>query len=309
MCLYPKLIINKKYTSTQKNKGIIPKCDDERKRLVPVGCGVCIECMKKRKIAWQVRLTEEIKHDKSAKFITLTFSEDNLEKLIKEAESEDAYIIAKIATRRFLERWRKKYKKSVKHWIISELGHEGTERLHMHGLLFTEKTEEEIEDRWGYGRIHIGEYVNERTINYITKYIVKLDKDREGYRPVIMTSPGMGRGYLKTGDAEKNKFRGNDTREYYRLDSGKKVGLPMYYRNAIYTEEERGNLWTQILDKNERYVMGEKIDVSDEKGEAEYYKSLEYYREKNRKLGYGSDTWVKENYKARRKLLKNLENK
>ena len=34
MCLYPKLILNKRYCSTKKNKGVIPPCPDERLRYV-----------------------------------------------------------------------------------------------------------------------------------------------------------------------------------------------------------------------------------------------------------------------------------
>ena len=49
MCLYPKLILNKKYTGTKKNKGVIPTLTDERVKYVPVGCGKCMECMKKKK--------------------------------------------------------------------------------------------------------------------------------------------------------------------------------------------------------------------------------------------------------------------
>ena len=48
MCLFPKLIINKKYTITKKNGGIIPEMKDERVKYVPVGCGKCIECLKKK---------------------------------------------------------------------------------------------------------------------------------------------------------------------------------------------------------------------------------------------------------------------
>ena len=71
MCLYPKLIKNKKYTKTKKNGGIIPPISDERTLYVPIGCGKCIECMKQKKRNWQVRLLEEIKTDRTGKFVTL----------------------------------------------------------------------------------------------------------------------------------------------------------------------------------------------------------------------------------------------
>ena len=49
MCLYPKLIKNKKYVANKKNGGIIPEVEDDRVLYVPVGCGNCIECKKKKK--------------------------------------------------------------------------------------------------------------------------------------------------------------------------------------------------------------------------------------------------------------------
>ena len=36
MCLYPKLIKNRKYTATKKNKGIIPELKDKRAEYVPI---------------------------------------------------------------------------------------------------------------------------------------------------------------------------------------------------------------------------------------------------------------------------------
>ena len=46
MCLFPKLIRNKKYCSTKKNGGIIPAVNDKRALYVAVGCGRCMECLK-----------------------------------------------------------------------------------------------------------------------------------------------------------------------------------------------------------------------------------------------------------------------
>ena len=41
----------------------------------------------------------------------------------------------------------------------------------------------------------------------------------------------------------------------YRCKNGAKINLPIYYRNKIYTEEERELLWIQKLNKGEVYVM------------------------------------------------------
>ena len=260
------MIKNRRYTVTKKNGGIIPPVFDERTLYVPIGCGKCIECMKQKKRNWQVRLLEEIKHDKTGKFVTLTFSEEALECLSKDVEIKnmDSIIeneVATLAVRRFLERWRKKHKISVKHWLITELGHNGTERIHLHGIIFTNEIED-IKNIWKYGHIWIGEYVNEKTINYIVKYCNKLNTQHKGYIPKIMTSSGIGKKFIERIDSKINKFNGEDTKEYYRTKEGFKLSLPIYYRNKLYTEEERQLLWINKLNQQVRYVCGEKIDVS-----------------------------------------------
>ena len=62
------------------------------------------------------------------------------------------------------------------------------------------------------------------------------------------------------------------------------MGLPIYYRNKIYTEEEREKLWLNRLDKNERWVLGQKIDISN--GLDEYENALHFARILNNSMGY-----------------------
>jgi hypothetical protein len=184
MCLYPKLIKNRKYVSNKKNGGIIPAVFDKRVLLVPAGCGKCMECKKQKSREWQVRLHEEIRHTKNGKFVTLTFSNESIRDLAKEIQLTGYNLdneIATLAVRRFLERWRKKYKKSVKHWFVTELGGNGTENIHLHGIIWTNENAETINKIWKYGFTWIGDknnggYVNEKTINYIVKYVNKTDQ-------------------------------------------------------------------------------------------------------------------------------------
>lgn len=323
MCLYPKIIQNKKYTANKKNKGKIPQMTDQRVQFVPVGCGKCMECRKKKGREWAVRLGEEIRTNKNGKFITFSFSNESLKELSKAIDKNEEKInklttkasngltgynrdneIATIGTRRFLERWRKKYKKSVKHWFITELGQNSTERIHIHGLLFTNETEETIRNIWKYGHVYIGEYVNEKTINYIVKYVSKSDKKHPNYTSKILTSPGIGSNYTNRKDSKNNKYKEGKTQELYTTKTGSKLALPVYYRNKIYTEEEREKLWLEKLDKEVRYINGKEIDVS--KGYDIYYKVLEEERQKNKRLGYGDDeiNWEKKYYENQMRMLK-----
>lgn len=303
--------------ANKKNGGIIPPLPlrdgkpDERVMYVPVGCGKCMECKKKKSREWQVRLLEEVKHDKKGVFVTLTFNTESLRKLSTGIHKLEGYErdneIAKIAVRKFLERWRKKNKKSVKHWLVTELGHEGTEHMHMHGIIWTEK-EDEIQERWGYGNVWLpkkGEgYISERTVNYITKYVNKTDQKHKYYEPIILTSAGIGKEYIGTYNNKRNKYKKEEkTNEAYENRQGYKMAMPIYYRNNTYSEEEREKLWIEKLDEKVRYVDGVKIDISE--SEESYYKVLEEAREKNERLGFGNNkiNWDRKKYENERRNI------
>lgn len=281
---------------------------DKRVEWVAVGCGNCIECRTQEANAWRTRLLEEYKADNNAYFVTLTFTDENLEKLCGELQTEECNAVAGLAIRRFLERWRKTNKKSVKHWLITELGHEGTERIHIHGIIWTDKenAREEIKQKWAYGQVVIGETCNAKTINYIVKYITKIDKKHKNFRGQKFCSAGLGKTYIESYNAQQNKYRGPNTKETYQLQNGTQIGLPIYYRNKIYSEEEKEQLWLHRLDKKERYVMGIKVKVNNIEGEREYYSILAEMQKINKRLGYGDDSkmWRREDYNVTLKKLK-----
>lgn len=310
MCLYPKLIKNRKYTATKKNGGVVPAVTDIRTLYVPVGCGDCIECRKQKAREWQVRLLEDIRHNKDGKFLTLTFSNDSFKELSNNSKLTgyelDNYI-ATYATRHFLERWRKKYKRSLRHWFITELGHNGTENIHIHGIAWTNETKETIEKIWSYGITWVGTYVNEATVNYITKYVTKKDEQHKHYKPIILTSPGIGNGYLKRYDHKNNKYKGQNTNETYRMRNGFITNLPIYWRNKIYNDDEKEKLWLHKLDKMERWICGEKIDIS--KGMDAYFDAVEHYRNINKRLGYGDGKkdWNRKVYEEELRKIKHSE--
>lgn len=325
MCLYPRLIKNPKYRPNKKNKGIVPDMKDIRVGYVPIGCGLCMECMKQKANGWKVRLMEEIKTDKRGKFVTLTFSNEHYTKLIKVLEEKKikatGYLldneIATIAVRRFLERWRKEHKKSVKHWLITELGQGETEHLHLHGILFTDEIHK-LERIWKYGYVWRGKkkngmiinYVNDSTISYMTKYVTKTDIKHKYYKAKIFTSAGIGSNYVNTFNATRNKFKGKETDTTYTTRDGVKYNLPIYWRNKIYTEKEREELWLNQLDLNIRYVGGEAVIGDNEKA---YHGLLYHYRKLNTEMGYGApDNWVAREYEHKRRIImqhKRMQNK
>jgi len=204
----------------------------------------------------------------------------------------------------------KTHKKSVRHWLVTELGHNGTENIHLHGIIWCNEDMEVIRKHWKYGYVYprneeqaAKNYVNERTVNYIIKYVSKTDEKHKEYKSKILSSAGIGRGYTERLDAELNKYKEGGTRETYRTRTGHTIAMPIYWRNKIYSDEEREKLWIEKLDKQERWICGEKIDISE--GEEGYYEVLAEYRAKNKRLGYGDNTedWNRKQYEQQRRDL------
>jgi hypothetical protein len=327
MCLYPTLIKNPKYKENKKNGGQVPPVTDKRVMYVPIGCGNCMECKKKKANEWVTRLQEECKSAKNGVFTTLTFSNESYKKLAAECKHTGYELdneIAALAIRNFTNRWRKKYKKTFRYFFVTELGHGETEHLHIHGIIWTNvemplvEKMNEIERVWSYGYIHKWKeyrgkkinYVNGATANYMIKYMMKQDPLHLEYKQKILCSNGIGKNYTKTYAAKFNHFNDKETRDYYLTESGKKSSLPIYYRNKIYTEEEREKIWLNKLDKQERYVLGQKIAAENIE---QYIKIRQVARQRNAMLGY-------KNYKNENRLeyeqklreinqMKRIENK
>lgn len=315
MCLYPKLIRNKKYYPTKKNGFNPPPIKDLRVGLVPVACGKCIECMKQKAREWQVRICEEEKKWKNKYCYTLTFSCEELERLCKETHLKESNAVATKAVRRFLERWRKIHKKSLQHWFVTELGHDNTERIHLHGIIFSNEDikEETLYSFWKYGHVRLGHWYGLRTINYLIKYVHKVDNDHKNFVPVVLCSKGIGDNYTQRYLIQQiHKFDGPNTIEYYRLPNGAKVNLPIYYRNKLWTEDQREQLWVYRIEKAVRYVMGNRIDNIDTiEGEQLYNKILKVAQETNKLLGFGDDSkeWQKKDYNVTLRMLNKLKKK
>lgn len=328
MCLFPTKIKNKKYSPTLKNIDTgIPEYKDIRQLWIEVPCGHCKECKKKKAREWQIRLIEDIKVNTNAKFVTLTFSESSLKNLTKELGLSESNAVAGLAIRKFTERWRKKHKATIRHWLITELGHpakegqgyckESTERIHLHGFLWTNEPDKEIRKLWSYGNIYVGNYVNEKTVNYCVKYVNKMDLDHKGYEQEIFASKGIGKAYIDNPIMRaKHRFRGQETNLIYKFPNGAECMLPKYYKDKLFSEEERECLWLYALDMDTTYINGIKIEHQSEETAYKYMLAiLETARQENKRLGYGDNTkeWRRRSYNVtkrwydRQNNLKNPE--
>lgn len=281
MCLYTKYILNPKYLPNKKNDYNPPVCTDERLRYVPTACGVCIECRKEKKRNWCIRLNEEMKNATvPATFVTFTFSDDWIKRIseqlaIKKNPSyEELNQICYYALRHYMELYRKyNNEKYPRYWFITELG-EDFERIHMHGILWGDSS---LLKLWRYGYWYKGDYVNEKTINYITKYMLKIPEKNPEFIGKVMASKGIGKGYWKSYNARRNRYVPGRTNENYKLPNGTEIPLPQYYRNYIYTDREKEKLWIEKQERGYRYIGGEKVMMDDEETWAnltKYYQNI-----------------------------------
>lgn len=314
MCLYQTKILNPKYLPNEKNGGIPPKCEDERKKYIYTDCGWCVECRKKIANNWKIRLYEEIKTNKNCEMVTLTFRPEAIQELENEIFTKhykglergelDVNILAAYSVRMFTERWRKKYKKAPRYFLITELGHEGSERIHLHGLFFNVlninklEYQKDIQEKWTYGNVDFGEWVDERSINYISKYITKVDKINEGYKQKIFVSKGLGKDYVSN-KRYLHAWKDENTNTLYRTKKGTYIAIPKYYKKKLFTEEEQEKLWTYQLNKNEIWIDGTKYD-KERQDDLEYRKevigNILGRREANKKAGFGDDYTVAKRY-------------
>jgi len=149
--------------------------------------------------------------------------------------------IASLAIRRFLERYRKVYRVSLRHWLITDYGHRGTERLHLHGIVFDAKCSsirahrtlinfDKFRSLWSYGHVWLG-WCTDRSINYITNYITKIQDSK------VFVSPGLGKSFLTEQVVRfyKETLSLWIHTQYMR---GKHL-LPRYYMTKIYKWYER----------------------------------------------------------------------
>lgn len=216
---------------------------------VSVPCGQCHECQKKRMRDYHIRLMYEVYKYPNSLFITLTFDNDHLQMFSDDPNR---------AVRLFLDRVRKKFGKSVRHWIVSEFGTLNG-RLHYHGILFNAPLGLDttlLSQLWSYGFIYLG-YCDERTAKYITKYVTK--SINNGKKPPrIISSKGIGEGYLSPENVAFHKDPNGAYRPYFKFGSFK-VPLPRYYYSKIYSEFDKIKmLIDRELNPQPTYVNGVK---------------------------------------------------
>lgn len=222
--------------------------EDKLKGKIPVPCGKCYSCVMRRLSGWHFRLSNELKVSRSSHFLTLTYDSDYVP-----ISDSGCLTLQKRDLQLFIKRLRKSLSLLVrgtllKYYAIGEYGFR-FERPHYHAIIFN-ATPELIYQEWRdvgtgspLGQVHCGE-VTDESIGYVVGYTQKSfykDWDDENRQPPFACmSKHLGINYL-TPAAYKWHKADLDNRMYIPQD-GKKLPMPRYFKNLIYSETERKRL-------------------------------------------------------------------
>lgn len=203
-----------------------------------VPCGKCEPCLQQRRSEWSFRIQQELKISQTAYFLTLT-----LDSVLARRKNVSTTSLDKTVVQKFLKRLR--YQVESKDGEISNLryyaiGEYGTvrERAHYHMLLFNLPLDfkDKLPEIWGLGIVDVGK-VEPASIHYVTGYVIQRYKDYQGRtKPfaLMSTKPALGHNYLK-----KKQWHLDNNRFYVMHPGGIRQAIPRYYRDKIFTEEQK----------------------------------------------------------------------
>lgn len=235
---------------------------------IPVPCGKCAECRKRKVDEWVFRMSEEDKVASSSHFVTLTYNTQCV------PITPNGYMtLDKEDLQKFFKRLRKNtgYEK-IKYYAVGEYG-EKNQRPHYHAIVFNCPTAVSYSDAWSLtkkawlkrydpklkngrpydpypgltdsdkivlGDVHIGQTTGP-SIAYTVKYLDKKRRttkhSREDFaREFSVMSRGLGKNYIS--DETKKYHREHPDQLYLTMPGGKKIAMPKYYRNQIWPVDE-----------------------------------------------------------------------
>lgn len=221
----------------------MPKCIQpmtlkDNPQLLP--CGACPNCRQNRVFGWAFRLVQQTKVSKSAHFLTLTYTNPPITK-------NGFMTVQKDDIQKFLKRLRKLHigDQPIKYYAAAEYG-ENRQRPHYHLVIFNADPET-FQKAWSLngteiGSIHVGE-CNDASVQYALKYIAKKSiipthKRDDRTKEFALMSKGLGSSYLS--DNIRTYHQSDITgRPYLTTLDGYKMPMPRYYKDKIYTEDQK----------------------------------------------------------------------
>lgn len=206
-------------------------------RGIPVPCGKCPNCKRRRVSEWAFRLRQEDRISAAAFFITLTYEVPPLtSRGFMTLQPRDLTLF-----------WKRLRKSGLvfKYYAVGEYG-STRKRPHYHAILFlsaalTETECHKIIDRsWGLGGVHVGG-VSGASIAYTLKYIDKPTRipehrNDDRVKEFSRSSTGLGASYV-TDDIKK--YHNLHVDELFVRIDGYKVPMSRFYRNKILSDRSK----------------------------------------------------------------------
>jgi hypothetical protein len=215
--------------------------------LVDLPCGKCYDCKMRRISGWSYRLMKEAEISSSAFFLTLTYSPEHTR-----ITPKGYMTCTKRDVQLFMKRLRKLNKEKLRYYAVAEYGGK-TDRPHYHIILFNVDVET-IETAWELGHIHVGN-ITEASIGYTMKYISKGGKipkhiNDDRLPEFSLMSKGLGKNYLTEQMIKYHKDKNAMCdRVFIQIKDGKKIALPRYYKDKLYTDVEKVDIAIHMGDK------------------------------------------------------------
>lgn len=245
-----------------------------------VPCGKCYNCKRRRVSSWSFRLMQEYKVASTGYFVTLTYDTQYVPISKKGYMSLDKKHLQNFFKR--LRQWHAK-QDSIKYYAVGEYGGK-TYRPHYHIIVFNANIEF-IEKSWSdcvnkkekiyrkLGSIHYGT-LTEASVGYTLKYICKakkipLHQNDDRIPEFALMSKGLGLSYLTESIQTWHKENLQE-RMYCPLPDGKKAPMPRYYKEKLYSPEQK-----EII----AYHNHKKAMLQQEKLVLEHGDNLTYFKE------------------------------
>lgn len=202
-----------------------------------VPCCKCGFCLQAKRSSWMFRIHHEMKNQNlPGYFVTMTYNE----KCVKRTEAGLSLRFRDVQL--YFKRLRRD-KYQCKYICVGEYG-AATHRPHYHLLLWTDCPAEKLNSYWysqkdhkqSLGDFHMGN-LNMRSAMYTLKYIIQPKQREENgiEKTRAQFSRGLGINYLTTAVYDYHTMDYENPIHFSYID-GKKVALPRYYKNKIFTK-------------------------------------------------------------------------
>ncbi len=282
MCLHPLTIANPRCDK----KGFYIKqneFDDKLYRLkygkeayIQVPCGKCESCIERKSNEWASRIYHEWLYAPTSAFLTLTYREENLpmsEVIYGIGTYTDKVVmpnLSKLDIQNFMKRLRNVLGNGLRFFVGGEYG-ETDGRPHYHLALFSFSSKfndiiyDVVKEVWRNGNVTYGD-MNINRVMYVAKYIYSSslvdDHLVKGLqKPFILCSRRPGLGYRYYLDKENRDYHNRTLDTSIPIDDNKKLGMPRYYKDKLFTEESREKLYRDWIDNPPKPPRKNEINV------------------------------------------------